>query len=130
MSQELISVSFCCNDDRGSFAGRVRAVHIDADGDTIELESPYLSESAYNRVFPLIRFEWPQQIYVGHLRLLMVSEKDWHGNIFWHQVTLLRDDVKRLARYLVDVRGFQVCAWPHATDLLPPSFNTQPGAHR
>lgn len=117
-AEEIITVSFCCNDERGNCAGRVRAVHVDDDGETIEMESPWASENDYDRVFPSIHFE-ARHVRVGHLRLLMTADRAWHGNIFWHGVQLFRDDAKRLVRYLVETRDFQIVAYPLDSTLLP-----------
>jgi hypothetical protein len=121
---DVVRVSFCCNDERGNQSGRARAVHVEDDGETIELESPWISETEDFRGYPL--FDWSTDtatgisiVRVGHLRVQALGLQVWFGNVFWNAVRIGRTDAKRLVNYLVETRNWQILAGPDVSDLLP-----------
>lgn len=116
--KEFISVMLCCNDANGTFTGRVRKIDIDDQGELIELESPWCSESDYNRVFPSVRIE-QHHLHVGHVKLLVAEHRSRVGNIFWNRAMVLKQDTKKLVRYLAGTRKWQIVGGPIESELLP-----------
>jgi hypothetical protein len=86
----------------------------------IELESPYISESDYSRVFPRFSVDHTRQrVRIGHCLLPFAGYRDMYGNIFWCAVGLKANRVKDLVRYLVNVRDWQIVSGPTESRFLP-----------
>jgi hypothetical protein len=92
----MISVLFCCNDDRGNFTGRVDCVEVANDIRITGL--PRKLEIRDGRA-KVSRHEYPCHDVVP-----------WVGNIMWDGCSMSLTDARRLVRNLID-SGWTVEEW-------------------
>lgn len=92
-------VMFCCNDDRGNFAGRVEEIEV---GDLVRIV-------AVNA--PTFRVLPRDQIKIGRRYYATRGEwSEWVGNIFWNSVSMREEEALRLVRELL-ANGWAVEEW-------------------
>lgn len=101
----MIRVSFCCNDQRGNFTGKVDAVDFhDRRGFEARLQGP------------TIRFDHetdgavPGRVKVGRRKFEVTEYRYGVGNWCWDGVAMSQAESQRLLTYLLE-RGFQVEEW-------------------
>lgn len=117
-----VFVSLCVNDpDNGQDTGRVCAVHVDDDGETIELETGWLRDSD-NPTYAIERVlkggMQCARVRVGRHTYWIGGYRQWYGNWCWDAVTMTRREARRLIVNLL-ARGFTVTAGPVGSELLP-----------
>lgn len=90
----MIRVSFCCNDDRGNFSGRVSEI-IFGDRDLVIEGGPVLMRRD------------GEMVKVNRIWIAGSEWTTWHGNIFWDSCLITVTAAKRLAKWLL-ARGWKV----------------------
>ena len=117
-----VFVSLYVNDPaNGMDTGRVCAVHVDDDGENIELETGYLRDSD-NPTYAIERqmkggFQCAK-VRVGRHTYWIGGYRQWVGNWCWDGVSMTRREARRLIVNLL-ARGFTVTAAPCGSELLP-----------
>jgi hypothetical protein len=96
-------VMFCCNDDRGNFAGRVEAIEIH---DEIRLFSPKATP-------PVMK--WTERpaytnVQVGRRAFSCRNHQAWVGNWCWDTATMTEKQALLLIKHLLET-GWVVEEW-------------------
>jgi hypothetical protein len=101
----MITVSLCCQDERGSWTGRATSIHFDE----YELET---TEAAYPQSGVRIKLGTQRE---DNKRVLRVGRDIWReihgegsgGNIFWYAVLLRGVDAIGLMNYLMKLKWWR-----------------------
>lgn len=97
IDDELLSVSFCCNDERGYPQGYVVSIEIRTnDGHELELESPYFDAGP---VFRLGSARSEMVVRVGQRRFPISSYRYHVGNFCWDAATMTRQAARECVKH-------------------------------
>lgn len=104
----MISVMLCCNDSYGRFTGHV--TNVDFGDRELALACHDERGISANRNARLLDDDrlTVDRIKIGRRWFAAKSWTDCVGNVYWSQVTMPVDEAQRLARYLIDERGWTI----------------------
>lgn len=102
-----VTVAFCCNDERGNFAGRVVEIGIE---DMIRLEAPHERG---------LLMKWTERdrytnVQIGRRAFATVGKRQvCIGNVFWDAIGMSAKQARALVEYLL---GFGWAITEHACE--------------
>jgi hypothetical protein len=113
MTNRLVIIDLCENDDHGNESGKVTAVHF---SDSLNYDCLPVLELESTSVDDDFELEGPSCDAVGNMLLIAGQPYRFHdrrshvGNIFWNAYVVELKDARRLARDLIQHHGFTVDA--------------------